>query len=191
MHMNRSDLRTSSWLYPLALASALTGCAPVTETRVLPEALRPSSTEVLAFEARATGVQIYQCASAPAATSRPAWAFKAPEADLYDREGRRIGRHYAGPTWEAVDGSKVVGVVSGKQDAPVAAAIPWLLLTASSNAGTGRFAATSSIQRLDTAGGSTPADACSQTNLGALRRVPYTATYYFYRVAGVSNEREQ
>jgi len=38
-----------------------------------------------------------------------------------------------------------------------------------------------SIQRLNTAGGNNPpAQTCNAANVGAERRVPYTATYYFY-----------
>jgi hypothetical protein len=38
-----------------------------------------------------------------------AWTLLAPEAFLFDRAGRKIGSHYAGPTWETFDGSKVGG----------------------------------------------------------------------------------
>jgi hypothetical protein len=67
------------------------------------------------------------------------WVFKAPEADLTGDKGERIGRHYGGPTWEANDGSKVVGEVLQRADAPRAGAVPWLLLKAKSNQGAGTF----------------------------------------------------
>src|SRR5262245_2394875 len=50
----------------------------------------------LAFRRSATGVQIYACA---AGANGPAWVFQAPEANLYDRHGRLVGTHFAGPTW--------------------------------------------------------------------------------------------
>lgn len=165
------------------VVAVLVGCAPVVPVAVLPEAILPAPGETFAFETRATGVQIYQCAAGSGANDRPAWTFRAPEADLYDQTGRKIGRHFAGPTWEASDGSTVVGSVKAREDAPKADAIPWLLLAARSTGGAGRFAATSSIQRVDTAGGIAPSEPCSATMLGAVRRVPYTATYYFYRPA--------
>ena len=65
------------------------------------------------------------------------WTLKAPEADLFDRAGRKIGTHYAGPTWESGDGSKVVGEVKGRDNGPDPSAIPWLLLAAKSNSGSG------------------------------------------------------
>jgi hypothetical protein len=39
-------------------------------------------------------------------------------------QGKRIGGHYAGPTWEANDGSKVVGEVLQRADAPRPGAVP-------------------------------------------------------------------
>jgi uncharacterized protein DUF3455 len=103
---------------------------------------------------------------------------------LMDRSGRSVGRHYAGPTWESKDGSSVVGEVRASEPAPdPAAAIPWLLLAAKATAGSGLFSATSSIQRVQTLGGLAPSAACSASNTGQVARVPYTATYYFYRAA--------
>ena len=61
----------------------------------------------------ADGVQIYECRKA-ADASFPAWVFVAPDAKLVDAGGMPMGHHYAGPTWEAPDGSKVVGVVKAK-----------------------------------------------------------------------------
>jgi hypothetical protein len=39
---------------------------------------------------------------------------------LRSRSGRILAKHYAGPTWEASDGSKVVGEVAAKSPAPQA-----------------------------------------------------------------------
>jgi len=162
-------------------ALALVACTPMTRTPDMADAIRAPSGEIFSFETRAMGVQIYECAADAANGNRAVWVFKAPEAELYDRAGRKIGKHYGGPTWEAFDGSTVVGTVQGRQDAPSAEAIPWLLLAATKTTGQGRFAATSSIQRIDTAGGIAPPSPCTTATLGAQQRVPYTATYYFYR----------
>jgi hypothetical protein len=70
-----------------------------------------------------TGVQIYQCG--PDGN----WLFQAPRASLYDDEGNLVAEHLAGPTWQAADGSTVVGRVISKVT-PDATAIPWLLLEA-------------------------------------------------------------
>jgi hypothetical protein len=165
----------------LALATAAGTCAAMVVLRpIVPQQLDVGADQTLALRAHAAGYQIYTCAAGSDA-SRFGWALKAPEADLYDGAGRKIGRHYAGPTWESVDGSKVGATVKARADAPDGKAIPWLLLGATSNAGTGVFARVESIQRLDTAGGSTPpTKTCDQAHAGAESRVPYSATYYFY-----------
>jgi hypothetical protein len=133
----------------------------------------------LAVAAHATGVQIYDCKPAKDDPKRLEWVLRAPEADLFDRDGRKMGKHYAGPTWEANDGSKVVGEVKGRDDGPDASAIPWLLLTAKSNSGAGTFARVTTIQRLRTVGGKAPAGTCTPAS-GGESRVAYSADYYFY-----------
>src|SRR5712671_5213904 len=163
-----------------SLAALLAGCA-TPKPQAVPASLAIPDTQVLSLEALATGVQIYECKAGKG--NNPAqfeWAFKAPEADLFDSAGTRIGKHYAGPTWESNDGSKVVGEVKGRDNGPDAGAIPWLLLSAKSNSGSGVFGKTQMIQRLHTVGGKAPADGCSQAQAGAEARVPYKATYDFY-----------
>jgi hypothetical protein len=51
---------------------------------------------------RGEGVQIYQCTGGR-------WAFQSPRASLYDDDGNLAAEHFAGPTWQAADGSTVVG----------------------------------------------------------------------------------
>src|SRR4051795_13101629 len=60
----------------------------------------------LLLEAVAQGVQIYLCPPAAGNPSGYAWTLRAPEAALLSRRGERIGRHFAGPTWEGNDGSQ-------------------------------------------------------------------------------------
>ena len=165
-----------------SLAAVLAGCAASSmETNPLvPESIRVRPDQVLSLVAPAAGVQIYECSASKADPAKFEWVFKAPEADLFDGTGRKIGRHYAGPTWESNDGSKVVGEVKGRDDGPAATAIPWLLLSARSTSGNGVFGRTVAIQRLYTVGGKAPAEACNRARLGKGARVPYKATYYFY-----------
>ncbi|WP_169200372.1 DUF3455 domain-containing protein [Aromatoleum buckelii] len=146
----------------------------------IPESLRPPATEMLALELAAKGVQIYECKARADEPTRFEWTFKAPEADLFDRPGRRIGKHYAGPTWESDDGSKVTAAVKARDNAPDSSAIPWLLLEAKSTTGSGVFSRTTSIQRAHTAGGNSPAETCGEAQAGQVSRIPYSATYYFY-----------
>lgn len=147
----------------------------------VPATLHPPAGQVVYLEALATGVQIYECVSKPDAPSTYEWAFRSPEAALDDRLGRTLGRHYAGPTWEALDGSTVVGETQARDPGPNPSAIPWLLLRAKATTGGGTFGQARSIQRLQTVGGAAPSGPCSATNAKQIARVPYAATYYFYR----------
>src|SRR5690348_15543211 len=97
----------------------------------------PPQGSALLLEAVADGVQIYTC---EAKGSLFQWAFKAPEANLFDKQGRQIGTHFAGPTWKMADGSTIVGEVVTKPDAPEKDAIQWLLLRAKSHEGQGILA---------------------------------------------------
>jgi len=167
----------------LVTGLSLAGCASsepsVARSNLIPEALRAPPGERLALVARARGVQIYECRQAKDA-DRFEWTFKAPEAELFGDAGEPMGRHYAGPTWEASDGSKVVGEVKAKDAGPDPHAIPWLLLSARSANGAGLLGRVASIQRVETVGGQAPTDGCSRERSGAIVRVDYRAKYRFY-----------
>jgi hypothetical protein len=106
-----------------------------------------------------------------------------PRANLYDDHGKLIITHFAGPTWQAMDGSRAVGqVVDFVTVDPTA--IPWVLLSASTTAGPDgdRLVATTFIQRIATTGGlAPPAADCNATTAGTVAEVPYTADYYFWK----------
>ena len=118
----------------------------------------------------AEGVQIYAC-------NGQAWAPVAPRADLYDRDGERVGTHFSGPSWQTEeDGSTVTASrVSGVNVDPTA--VDWLLLKATPTV-EGRLGKTTFIQRINTTGGRAPAGACEA---GTQLEVPYTADYVFWR----------
>jgi uncharacterized protein DUF3455 len=168
-------------MYALFVASTA-GCAMLRTDAAptVPEKLRTSASESLLLEAQAVGVQIYECKSAKDEPTRFEWTFRAPEADLYDKSGNKIGKHYAGPTWESNDGSKVIGQVKAQASSPDTNAIAWLLLGAKETSGTGALARTTSVQRLDTSGGKAPNGGCDRTQAGTVQRVGYKAKYYFY-----------
>jgi Protein of unknown function (DUF3455) len=134
--------------------------------------------EKYAFALPAKGVQIYECRIA--ADGKAAWAFVAPEAELFDTSGKLVGKHYGGPTWESNDGSKTIGTVKQRADAKTANDIPWLLLSAKSTGPNGAMAAVTSIQRVNTVNGVAPADGCGAGKAGTVARVPYTADYYYF-----------
>jgi Protein of unknown function (DUF3455) len=124
----------------------------------------------------AVGVQIYSC-------NGVVWSSATPRANLYDDHGKLIITHFAGPTWQATDGSKVVG----QPEASVTVdptAIPWVRLSASTTPGPDgdRLVATTYVQRIETTGGLAPAAAaCNATTAGTVAEVPYTADYYFWK----------
>jgi hypothetical protein len=153
-------------------ACALAGCAAT------PPQLQPDAGQAHLLTVPARGVQIYECR--PTAAGGHAWAFVAPDAQLLDARGQPIGRHGAGPSWQANDGSRIVGSVKARADAPVAGAVPWLLLEARSDGPSGAFSKVTSIQRVNTTGGVAPADGCTGESVHATARVPYTADYRFF-----------
>ena len=162
--------------------AVLIGCAhekPVPPQDV-PPALHAPANQKLIRVLHGTGVQIYQCTAGMENAPRYGWVLQGPAAELSDRSGREVGRHYDGPTWEGDDGSKVVGEVAARADGPVPSAVPWLLLRAKSNVGKGIFGKVQWIQRLHTIGGLAPQSACDVSHAGQRVRVPYSADYYFY-----------
>jgi Protein of unknown function (DUF3455) len=149
-----------------------------------PAAIQVPAGHVPFLLGHATGTQNYTCQRS---STGFAWTFVAPSATLLDDKGKPIMTHYAGPTWQAKDGSKVVGArVAGVEVS--SDAIPWLLLRAASTSpgpdGGDLLTATTYIQRVNTTGGLAPTTGCNAANLGAARNVPYTSDYYFYRAAG-------
>ena len=146
----------------------------------VPPDLMPPASAVLDFELGARGDQIYTCAAKPEDPSAFVWSFKAPQAELFNDHGEVVGSHFAGPTWQAQDGSSVKGAIVARADAPSKNAIPWLLLEAKDHEGSGVFSTITHIQRLATKGGVAPSKGCDATHAGEEVRVPYKATYAFY-----------
>ena len=146
----------------------------------VPDNLKAPTGEEVVLVGHATGVQVYVCQAG--VDKKFAWVLKAPEAELTDTAGKKIIHHFAGPTWEHVDGSEVAGKVVAKTDASKPDAIPWLLLTATSHAGEGILSRVTSIQRIHTEGGLAPnANSCEASANSKESRSAYSADYYFYR----------
>jgi Protein of unknown function (DUF3455) len=145
-----------------------------------PDNLKVPEGQTLQLKGSAKGVQIYECKAKANDTKQFEWTLKAPEAELFDAQGKKTIKHYGGPTWEALDGSKVVGLVKAKADAPTASAIPWVLLQAKSHEGNGSLSKVTYIQRVNTVGGKAPSLACNQSRANTESRENYTADYFFY-----------
>jgi Protein of unknown function (DUF3455) len=165
--------------FPLAQAAVAGPTAPD-----VPESIQVPSGHKVFLVGHAVGVQIYSCSPAGGGY---AWTLVAPRADLYGDNGKLIATHFGGPTWQATDGSSVLG----RRDAPPLtvddSAIPWLRLAAASTS-TGddgnRLAQTTYIQRVATTGGLAPAaSTCTASTAGSVEEVEYTADYYFWKAA--------
>jgi hypothetical protein len=170
-------LRTGAWLPALALAAASTASAhsgsdnDLRAPEVPADIAVPEGNRVL-FHGFGRGVQIYTWDGS-------SWGAAVPEATLFDEHGKVNATHFAGPTWQSLSGSKVVGAVVPPRVTVDSNAIPWLLLKAVSTEGPGVFDHTSFIHRLNTTGGNAPST--NGAFVGQVARIPYTADYFFYQ----------
>jgi hypothetical protein len=132
----------------------------------LPDAVAAPG-EAIVLTMHAEGAQVYECKAGP--DGKPAWAFREPIATLLV-DGKTVGRHYAGPSWE----HKVAGSAPGA----TANDIPWLKLEVVSRRGSGILSGATTVQRIHTQGGKLDG-ACDQP--GGFRSAPYSADYVFLR----------
>jgi len=140
----------------------------------LPDAIAsPGETVVLTVHAE--GAQVYECKAG--ADGKLAWAFREPIASLLV-DGKTIGRHYAGPNWEHIDGSAVVGKVSGSAPGATADDIAWLKLQVVSSRGNGVLTGVTTVQRINTKGGKLDGT-CDKA--GSFKSAPYSAEYVFLK----------
>jgi len=144
----------------------------------VPAPVQPPPGQQPAMTWTGSGELTYEC-RAKADSAAFEWAFIGPDARLTDAKTRAaMGKYYAGPTWEAADGSKITGKQVGV--APASAGnIPFQLVKA--EGGTGAMKDVTYIQRVNTKGGVAPADACDASMKGAKKTVPYSADYVFYK----------
>jgi Protein of unknown function (DUF3455) len=157
---------------PLMRAGILLGVFASTQAAAqsLPEAIRaPGETVVMTVAAE--GAQVYDCKAD--AAGKLAWAFREPIATLLV-DGKTVGRHYAGPHWELLDGSIIQGKVSGRAPGGTSADIPLLKLEVSERKGQGQLSGVTTIQRINTKGG-TLEGACDKA--GATRSIAYATDY--------------
>jgi Protein of unknown function (DUF3455) len=153
------------------IAFSTSGWAQSDSAQIPADIAAPGEKAVITLHAQ--GAQIYECAAQKDGTF--AWSFREPIATLL-LNGKTVGRHYAGPNWEYMDGSAVVGKVSGRAAGKTAKDIPRLKLDASAHRGKGMFSGVTTIQRINTSGGQLEG-ACS--TVGTFNSVPYAADYVF------------
>jgi hypothetical protein len=135
------------------------------------------------------GTQIYDCQKSAAA--RYLWVLRQPDATLTDSDGRIRGHHSAGPSWTAIDGSRVVGRAIVAIPAPRAGAIPWLVLQAESHDGHGTLDGVTYVLRTETVGGMAPDGGCDGEHEGAVATIPYEATYSFLQPVGAASKPQR
>jgi hypothetical protein len=131
--------------------------------------------EAVVLSVHAEGAQVYECKAG--ADGKLAWAFREPIATLL-LDGKTVGRHYAGPTWEHTDGGAVVAKVAGSAPGATPNDIAWLRLGVVSQRGSGVLTGVTTVQRINTQGGKLDG-ACEKA--GSTRSAPYSAEYVFLR----------
>ena len=152
------------------VGSLLTGAA----SAQVPAAIAaPGENAVVTLHAE--GAQVYECKLGP--DGKLAWAFREPIATLL-LDGKSVGRHFAGPSWEHVDGSAVVGKTVANVAGQTPGDIPWLKLEVTVHRGTGTLSGVTTVQRINTRGG-VHTGGCD--NAGALYSAPYSADYVFLK----------
>jgi hypothetical protein len=161
----------------IALALLFLWGSPVSTSAAetpLPDAIAaPGETIVLTLHAE--GAQVYECKAG--SDGKPAWAFREPIATLM-LDGKTVGRHFAGPSWEHSDGSAVAGKLAASVPGATPNDIPWLKLEVISRRGQGILSDVTTVLRINTAGGAL-VGACDKT--GSYRNAPYSADYVFLR----------
>jgi hypothetical protein len=143
----------------------------------VPQQLQPSANERFLFKVHAKGDQVYTCKGD---ATQFTWTLKAPDAQLFDKDDKPFGKHFAGPSWEASDGSRVTGKAVANAPSPDGDSVPWLLVKVLSHDGSGVLSSATTIQRLNTKGGKAPASGCDASHVGQEVRVSYSADYLFY-----------
>ena len=167
-----------------AALAVLSACASApmmmkVDNAALPEAVRVPAGQKVLMATTGVGELTYECREKKDMAGQHEWAFVGPVATLYGAERKTVGKYYAGPTWEATDGSKV----TGKQVAVAPSGpgnIPLQLVKTEPAMGAGAMTGVSYIQRLNTKGGVAPTMACDATSKGRRQQVAYEADYVFY-----------
>lgn len=144
---------------------------------LIPEQIKAPAGYKSVLTTHAKGEQIYQCALKQ---GEYIWETQAPDAQLFDDQGKLVGNHSAGPVWEYKKGSRVVGRVLKKVDIQPELSISWLLVEIVSHQGDGLFSNVDFINRINTHGGLAPTSGCNANHLGSEKRIAYTADYIFY-----------
>jgi len=169
-----SNCKATAGALALLLGAGLTALAAGTDNRApeVPDDIAVTGPNKVHFHGFGVGVQIYTW-------NGVSWGGPTPRATLFDNDGNIVATHFAGPRWKSNSGSIVLGGVVQPTVTVDTNAIPWVKLVALTTEGSGIFADTSFIQRVNTTGGKAPS--ANGLVVGQVAEVPYTADYFFYR----------
>jgi hypothetical protein len=159
--------------FSFAIIAAATLVATEAAAQMPAPIAAPGETGIVTLHAE--GAQIYDCKAGT--DGKLAWAFREPIATLL-LDGKTVGRHYAGPNWDHVDGSGVTAKGAGSAPGKTANDIPWLKLEVTARRGNGVLAGATTVQRINTVGG-VMSGACDKA--GAFHSAPYSTEYVFLR----------
>jgi hypothetical protein len=158
----------------LCSSTALFDVSPAAAQTAIPDAIAAKG-ETVVLTVHAEGAQVYDCKAGEG--GKFAWQFREPIATLIEN-GKTVGRHYAGPTWELADGSRVMGKLATRSAGATPRDIPWLKLDAVEPRGAGALTGVTAIQRINTRGGQFDG-ACEKA--GDTFAAPYAADYVFLK----------
>src|ERR1700689_1685690 len=105
------------------IAFTSVGLAATISPPQVPDDLKAPADQEVLLKALGKGAQVYVCKAATGDAERFEWVLARPDAGLFDESGARIGKHFAGPTWEALDGSRVTAQMQQRSSAPNANAV--------------------------------------------------------------------
>src|SRR5262249_31970646 len=138
-------MRIAIFALSIVAASTLAGAA---SAQVPPAIAAPGESAVVTLHAE--GAQVYECKAG--SDGKLAWG-SASRSRRCCSNGKPVGRHYAGPNWEHVDGSAVVGKAVANVAGKTPSDIPWLKLEVTAHRGSGLLSGVTTVQRINTQGG--------------------------------------
>ncbi len=165
----------------LTACSSMGGTSQKFDQASVPESVRVPAGHKVAWETTGRGLITYECRDKANAPGMVEWVFVGPQADLWDRAGKKVGAYYGPPaTWEAMDGSKVTATQLAVAPAGEGN-LPYQLVKANPAMGSGAMQGVTYIQRVALKGGVAPAMACTMAGKGQRQTVGYQADYIFWK----------
>lgn len=160
-------------------ACSMLASKPTVADASIPASLRVPAGQFVKYRYAASGDVTYQCLPASDRPGQFAWVQMLANATLNTRSGRSVGRYYGGPTWEANDGSQVVGSVVASVDSTTSG-LPQQLIQTVASEGKASFSGISYIQLLNTQGGGSPSATCDYSARTQRQQVGFQADFVFY-----------